>query len=134
MMVLQQLGLFETYSRLRKLPSAFPFSHSFIPCSFSFWLLSHFFRKCLVAGVGGFTRSYIHPCFFILRFRLSASPFSKLHFHCYVTCKQHSGLCDMQIYFWTATSSPLPCYIFCTEMFRYIQFDSQGLTSPREPL
>jgi hypothetical protein len=45
MMVLQQWGFFETNSRLRKLPSAFLFSHSFIPSSFSSWLLNHFFPE-----------------------------------------------------------------------------------------
>jgi hypothetical protein len=90
---------------------------------------------------------FIHA--FISRFRSSASPFhtypifqswvpaqafSKLHFHCSMTCKQHSDFCDMQIYFQTPTSSPLLCYTFCIEMFRYIQFDRRGLTSPWEPL
>jgi hypothetical protein len=45
MMVLQQWGFFETNSRLRKLPSAFLFSHSFIPSSFFSWLLNHFFPE-----------------------------------------------------------------------------------------
>jgi hypothetical protein len=53
MMVLQQWGFFETNSRLRKLPSAFLFSHSFIPCSFSSWLLNHFFfsENALLRGL-----------------------------------------------------------------------------------
>jgi len=45
MMVLQQWGFFETNSRLQKLPSTFLFSHSFIPCGFSSWLLNHFFSS-----------------------------------------------------------------------------------------
>jgi hypothetical protein len=45
MMVLQQWGFFETNSRLQKLPSTFMFSHYFIPCSFSSWLLNPFFFK-----------------------------------------------------------------------------------------
>jgi hypothetical protein len=56
-MVLQQWGFFETNLRLRKLPSAFLFSHSFIPCSFSSWLLNRFFfRKCLAPQLRRFTR------------------------------------------------------------------------------
>jgi hypothetical protein len=55
MMVLQQLGLFEVNSSLQKLPSAFIFSHSFIPCSFSSWLLNRFFffvENALLRGLG----------------------------------------------------------------------------------
>ena len=123
MMVLQQWGLFETNSRLRKFPSAFLFSHSFIPCSFSFWLLSHFFQKCFVVRVGGFTR-----------FDQALPLCLNCTFHCSMTYKQHSGFCDMRIYLWTPTSSSLSCYTFCTEMFRYIQFDRRDLMSPGEPL
>ena len=68
-MVLQQRGLFETNSRLQKLPSTFLFSHSFIPCSFSFLLLSHFFPK--MSCCAGWR---IHA------FRPSASTLSRLHF------------------------------------------------------
>ena len=120
-MVLQQWGLFETNSRLQKLTSAFLIYHSFIPCIFSFLLLSHFLRKCLVARVGGFMRLDR-----VLPLCLNCT------FHCSMTWKQHSGFYDMHIYFLIPTSSPLPCYIFFTGMFWYIQFDSRGLTSPRE--
>jgi hypothetical protein len=48
---------------------------------------------------------------------------AKLHFHCLMTYKQHFSFCDIQIHFQTPASSHIPCYTFCTQMFRYIQFD-----------
>jgi hypothetical protein len=123
MMVLQQWGLFETNSRLRKFPSTFLFSHSFILVVSLFGYLVVFFRKCLAAWVSRFTHFDR-----VLPLCLNCT------FHCSVTYKTHFGFCDMHIYSWTPTSSPLPCYTFCIGMFRYIQFDSRCLTSPREPV
>jgi hypothetical protein len=82
MMIWQQWGFVET-SRFRKFPSPFLFSHSLLslffpllyltefpflfPLYFPFLvtLLSHFFRKCVGAWVGGLTGSHFHSCFYI---------------------------------------------------------------------
>jgi hypothetical protein len=67
-------------------------------------------------------------------FSLAGSRTGGVHFQCSLTCEQPPDLRDIQIDFRTSTSAPLPCYTVCTQKFRSIQFDRQGLTSPREPL
>jgi hypothetical protein len=86
-MVLQQWGFFETNSCLRKLPSAFLFSHSFIPSSFSSWLLNHFSPGKMPCSVA----SWIHV------FPTTASPFFKLTLYCSVSHNWHSEFHDIQI-------------------------------------
>jgi hypothetical protein len=61
-------------------------------------------------------------------------PASRLHFHCYVTYKQHPNLCHIKFDCRIPTLPPLPCYTFCTQKFQAIQFDRWGLTSSGEPL
>jgi hypothetical protein len=119
-MVLQRWCFFETNSRLRKLPSTSLFSHSFIPSSFSSWLLNRFFptMHCFAASrIQAFS------------FPTTTSPFFKLAVYCSLSHNWHPEFRHIQIDRWTCAlvRSTLQFYFSVTSKqhleLRYIQID-----------